>query len=84
MAWAPHPELGLVQATIKSEKGEEVAIELDSASGQQQMMRKDDVQKMNPPKLEEVEDLAELSFLNEASVLHNLTSRYYSCLVYVS
>ena len=74
MAWAPHPELGLVQATI----------ELDSASGQQQKMRKDEVQKMNPPKLEEVEDLTELSFLNEASVLHNLTSRHYSCLIYVS
>ena len=80
--WAPHPELDFMQAAVKSEKGEEVSIELDN--GQQQKMRKDELQKMNPPKLEEVEDLAELSFLNEASVLHNLTSRYYSCLVYVS
>ena len=70
-----------MHATIKSEKGE-VTIELDNS--QQQMMRKDEMQKMNPPKLEEVEDLTELSLLNEASVLHNLTSRHYSCLGYVS
>lgn len=47
-------------------------------------MHKDEIQKMNPPKFEKVEDMAELSFLNEASVLHNLTSRYYSGLIYVS
>ena len=35
-------------------------------------------------KFEKVEDTADLSFLNEASVLHNLTSRYYSGLIYVS
>lgn len=82
LVWVPHPEQGFVQASIKSEKGEEVTVELDN--GQQQKVHKDEVQKMNPPKFEKVEDMAELSFLNEASVLHNLTSRYYSGLIYVS
>ena len=82
LVWIPHPEQGFMQASIKSEKGEEVTIEL--ANGQQQKIHKDEVQKMNPPKFEKVEDMAELSFLNEASVLHNLTSRYYSGLIYVS
>lgn len=45
---------------------------------------KDDIQKMNPPKFNKVEDMAELTCLNEASVLHNLKERYYSGLIYVS
>ena len=38
---------------------------------------------MNPPKFEKVEDMASLTYLNEASVLHNLRQRYYSSLIYV-
>ncbi|KAG9350481.1 hypothetical protein JZ751_026847 [Albula glossodonta] len=37
---------------------------------------------MNPPKFSKVEDMAELTCLNEASVLHNLKERYYSGLIY--
>ena len=47
-------------------------------------VNKDDVQKMNPPKFDKVEDMAELTCLNEASVLHNIKDRYYSGLIYVS
>ncbi len=44
---------------------------------------KDEIQKMNPPKYDKVEDMAELTCLNEASVLHNIKDRYYSGLIYV-
>lgn len=44
---------------------------------------KDEIQKMNPPKFDKVEDMAELTCLNEASVLHNIKDRYYSGLIYV-
>ena len=47
-------------------------------------MKKDDTSQMNPPKFEKVEDMAGLTFLNEASVLHNLRTRYFSGLIYVS
>lgn len=43
-----------------------------------------DTQQMNPSKFEKVEDMASLTYLNEASVLHNLQQRYYSSLIYVS
>ena len=43
-----------------------------------------DTQQMNPPKFEKIEDMAGLTYLNEASVLHNLQQRYYSSLIYVS
>ena len=52
-------------------------IKLDS--GKEQNVPKDDVQKMNPPKFDKVEDMAELTCLNEASVLHNLKDRYVVC-----
>ena len=82
LVWVPHPEHGFVQGSILSEKGDQVTMELDD--GSRKTVSKDDLQKMNPPKFTKVEDMAELSFLNEASVLSNLTSRYYSGLIYVS
>lgn len=47
-------------------------------------MRMDDVQQMNPPKFYQASDMANLTFLNEASVLENLRSRYVSMRIYVS
>ena len=39
---------------------------------------------MNPPKYEKCDDMADLTYLNDASVLHNLRTRYNSWLIYVS
>ncbi|TKS91523.1 Myosin heavy chain 10 Myosin heavy chain, non-muscle IIb Non-muscle myosin heavy chain [Collichthys lucidus] len=61
----------------KLERGEEVQVEL-AENGKKVVINKDDIQKMNPPKFSKVEDMAELTCLNEASVLHNLKDRYYS------
>lgn len=47
-------------------------------------MKKDNVHQVNPPKYEKVEDMADLTYLNEAAVLHNLRQRYYAKLIYVS
>lgn len=43
----------------------------------------DKCMQMNPPKFEKVEDMASLTYLNDATVLHNLRQRYYSGLIYV-
>ena len=47
-------------------------------------VRRDDVQQMNPPKFYMYDDMAELTYLNEASILYNLKSRYSKLLIYVS
>lgn len=47
-------------------------------------VKKDDTEQMNPPKYEKTEDMANLTYLNEASVIHNLKQRYYGGLIYVS
>ena len=51
---------------------------------QNKTVKKDDIQQMNPPKFEKCEDMADLTYLNDASVLHNLRSRYKDWLIYVS
>ena len=47
-------------------------------------VKKDDVQQMNPPKFFMYEDMANLTYLNEASILYNLRARYVRMLIYVS
>lgn len=51
---------------------------------QTKQFRKDQLSQVNPPKFEKSEDMADLTYLNEASVLHNLKQRYYAKLIYVS
>ncbi|XP_078739237.1 LOW QUALITY PROTEIN: uncharacterized protein LOC144952628 [Lampetra fluviatilis] len=81
LLWVPSERLGYEKASLKEESGDEVVVELVE-SRQRATFNKDDVQKMNPPKFEKVEDMAELTCLNQASVLHNLWERYHSGLIY--
>lgn len=81
LVWVPSERHGFEAASIKEERGDEVVVEL-AENGKKAMVNKDDIQKMNPPKFSKVEDMAELTCLNEASVLHNLKDRYYSGLIY--
>ncbi|KAL2100932.1 hypothetical protein ACEWY4_002693 [Coilia grayii] len=81
LVWVPSERLGFEVGSLKEEHGDEVMVEL-ADSGKKVRVNKDDVQKMNPPKFSKVEDMAELTCLNEASVLHNLKERYYSGLIY--
>uniref|UniRef100_A0A1A9VGN0 Myosin N-terminal SH3-like domain-containing protein n=1 Tax=Glossina austeni TaxID=7395 RepID=A0A1A9VGN0_GLOAU len=78
----PRSMAGFVAASIKREHGDEVEVEL-TETGKRVMVLRDDIQKMNPPKFDKVEDMAELTCLNEASVLHNIKDRYYSGLIYL-
>ncbi|XP_078519312.1 myosin-11 isoform X2 [Lissotriton helveticus] len=81
LVWVPSEKMGFEAASIKEEKGDEVLVELVD-NGRKITVGKDDIQKMNPPKFSKVEDMAELTCLNEASVLHNLRERYFSGLIY--
>ena len=38
---------------------------------------------MNPPKYEKCDDMADLTYLNDATVLHNLRERFKSWYIYV-
>ncbi|XP_060632961.1 myosin-9 [Anolis sagrei] len=81
LVWVPSEKNGFEPASLKEEVGDEAIVEL-AENGKKVRVNKDDIQKMNPPKFSKVEDMAELTCLNEASVLHNLKERYYSGLIY--
>lgn len=68
-------------AEIKSAQGDMVTVV--SAKGNEITLKKEETQEMNPPKFTKTEDMANLTFLNEASVLNNLKERYYSMMIYV-
>merc|ERR1719150_1037532 len=65
----------------KKARGEEVEVEIQETS-KKMFVARDDLQKMNPPKYDKQEDMADLTCLNEASVLHNIKERYFSGLIY--
>ncbi|XP_052263225.1 myosin heavy chain, non-muscle-like isoform X5 [Dreissena polymorpha] len=81
LIWVPHELHGFIAAQIKGESGDEIEVQLEE-SGKKMRFHRDDVQKMNPPKFSKVEDMAELTCLNEACVLFNLKDRYFSGLIY--
>uniref|UniRef100_A0A8C8IBC4 Myosin motor domain-containing protein n=1 Tax=Oncorhynchus tshawytscha TaxID=74940 RepID=A0A8C8IBC4_ONCTS len=45
-------------------------------------MVKADIYQMNPPKYDKIEDMAMMTYLNEASVLYNLKERYAAWMIY--
>lgn len=67
-------------AEVKSSKGDIYVVETND--GQELEVNKNDTEQMNPPKFEKAEDMANLTYLNEASVLHNLKQRYFAGLIY--
>uniref|UniRef100_A0A0L8H7J6 Myosin motor domain-containing protein n=1 Tax=Octopus bimaculoides TaxID=37653 RepID=A0A0L8H7J6_OCTBM len=79
--WVPDTKEGFLSAEIQSTKGDEVTVKCD-ANSEMRTIKKDDISQMNPPKFEMNMDMANLTFLNEASILHNLRSRYQSGFIY--
>ncbi|KAK4873785.1 hypothetical protein RN001_013145 [Aquatica leii] len=78
--WVPDEKEGFLLGEIKGTKGDLVTVGIPG--GEEKQFKKDVVNQVNPPKFEKVEDMADLTFLNEAAVLHNLKQRYYCNLIY--
>lgn len=62
----------------------EIACLITSCNIIQKTINEADAQELNPPKFLKNEDMSNLTFLNEASVLFNLRARYSDMLIYVS
>ncbi|PAV73183.1 hypothetical protein WR25_14293 isoform F [Diploscapter pachys] len=78
--WVPDEEEGYVEGIIKKTEGDMIQVAI--GQGMEKPFKKDQVQEMNPPKFEKTEDMSNLTFLNDASVLHNLRARYGAMLIY--
>ncbi|XP_074040833.1 myosin heavy chain isoform X42 [Leptinotarsa decemlineata] len=78
--WVPDDKEGFLLGEIKGTKGDLVTVGLPG--GEEKNFKKDQVTQVNPPKYEKCEDMSNLTYLNDASVLHNLKQRYYAKLIY--
>ncbi|XP_042247521.1 myosin-16-like [Thunnus maccoyii] len=78
--WVKDEKEAFIAGEIQSEDGDKVTVK--TTKNTTVSVKKDDVQQMNPPKFYQANDMADLTFLNEASVLENLRSRYVSMRIY--
>ncbi|TRZ01924.1 hypothetical protein DNTS_012380 [Danionella cerebrum] len=79
--WIPDEKEAYVEVEIKDMDGDKVMVE--TKDGQLITVKEEDIQQMNPPKFDMIEDMAMLTHLNEASVLFNLCRRYNFWMIYV-
>ncbi|XP_049825625.1 myosin heavy chain, muscle isoform X5 [Aethina tumida] len=78
--WVPDDKEGFVLGEIRGTKGDLISVAVPG--GEEKQFKKDLVTQVNPPKYEKAEDMSNLTYLNDASVLHNLKQRYYAKLIY--
>ena len=78
--WVPNDDGGFVEAILQADDGKKATVMIGH---EKKVAKSETVAQVNPPKFEKCEDMADLTYLNEASVLWNLKSRYQSNLIYV-
>jgi myosin protein heavy chain len=87
--WVPDNTEGFLPGWVKSQSGdtsdqEATAEVVISISGETRTVPLYALSPMNPPQFDGVEDIADLTHLNEASVINNLKMRYGAGDIYVS
>lgn len=79
--WVKDPQNAFVRGWVVEElEDNQLLVQCDD--GTQREVDADSVDKVNPTKFDKVNDMAELTHLNEASVVHNLHMRYQADLIY--
>ena len=80
--WVPNKEEGgFDEALITDTEGDKVNVKV---GWEMKVFKADEVGQVNPPKMEKIEDVSYMTYLNDASVLWNLKTRYIAQLIYVS
>ncbi|XP_043203291.1 myosin heavy chain, muscle-like isoform X2 [Amphibalanus amphitrite] len=78
--WVPDPKEGFLLGKIVKTEGDKTIVQMPNF--EEKEYKKSSLQQVNPPKFEKCEDMSNLTYLNDASVLHNLKQRYYTKLIY--
>ncbi|KAJ2905666.1 myosin-11 [Zalerion maritima] len=79
--WLRDPQAAFVKGWVVEElESNKILVQCDD--GTQREVDSEAVDKVNPAKFDKANDMAELTHLNEASVVHNLKMRYQSDLIY--
>merc|ERR1712223_2314474 len=79
--WVPHEnkENGFIEGLLESDDGKKAVV---MCGHEKRTFKSEQVGQVNPPKFEKCEDMANLTYLNDASVFHNLDVRYVAKLIY--
>ena len=80
--WVKDEKLAFVKGYITEDNGDVFQVRCDNESTDR-VVNSHEVDKVNPPKFNMAEDMADLTYLNEASVINNLRQRYENDLIYV-
>ncbi|KAL8843317.1 MAG: hypothetical protein Q9170_000175 [Blastenia crenularia] len=79
--WLRDPNVAFIKGWVVEELNDDrLLVQCDD--GSQREVESDTVDKVNPAKFDRADDMAELTHLNEASVVHNLHTRYQADLIY--
>ncbi|KAE8295976.1 Myosin heavy chain, fast skeletal muscle [Larimichthys crocea] len=70
-----------VKGTITRIDGVNITVKLLD-SEEERTVKEEDVYKMNPPQFDKIEDMVNMTYLHEASVLYNLKERYAAWMIY--
>ncbi|XP_066097731.1 myosin-15 [Saccopteryx bilineata] len=79
--WIRDSKNAYIEAEVKG-TGDDGKIIVETTDGKSLSVSEEGIQQMNPPNLEMIEDMAMLTHLNEASVLHILKRRYDHWMIY--
>lgn len=79
--WLDDSEKTFVRGWVVEEQDQDMLL-IQCDDGSQRSVEASSVDKVNPVKFDKADDMAELTYLNEPSVVHNLHTRYQSDLIY--
>ncbi|KAG2182728.1 hypothetical protein INT44_005708 [Umbelopsis vinacea] len=80
--WLEDKDEGYLPGQIVSESQNQQSVQVALNDGKVRTVNINETHQMNPPKFDQVEDAAQLTYLNEASVVQNLRLRYLSNKIY--
>lgn len=86
--WVPDPSDVFVQGqlidekTVRNKQNKEESVGIVKLRGEEVEFPMKDVSPVNPSTFDKIDDMSELTFLNEASVLYNLENRYNDDMIY--
>ena len=79
--WVPNKEDGgFDEGLLQSVDGGKASVKV---GWEMKDFKESEVVQVNPPKMEKIEDVTYMTYLNDASVLWNLKTRYVAQLIYV-
>ncbi|PHH65256.1 hypothetical protein CDD81_3115 [Ophiocordyceps australis] len=79
--WLKDAQHAFIKGWVVEELADNAML-VQTEDGTQRRVEADKVDKVNPAKFDKANDMAELTHLNEASVVHNLEMRYQADLIY--